>query len=109
MRGLIYFALVDVRTDRIARGIAGADGILHPQGIQVAPAAPYREHILHAATLRTGTAEFTSAPNGSRFEMPTLHLDTERGPDAIWNGLSDLAELIVGSDPANPDTDGDNP
>ncbi|MBL9139711.1 MAG: Ig-like domain-containing protein, partial [Verrucomicrobiales bacterium] len=107
IRGLIYYALVDVRNGRAVRGVAGPDGVLHPLGIQVAPSNPYREHVLQAATLRTGTAEFTSGPNGSRFDMPAIHLDSDPGPDADQDGLSDLGELIVGTDPAKADTDGD--
>ncbi len=107
LRGLLYYAIVNIQNNRIIRGIAGTDGVTHPDGIRLAPDAPYREYLLDAATLNVGFAEFTSAPNGQRFEMPTVYLNSKDAADADSDGLSDLGELVMGTDPAKADADGD--
>lgn len=105
--GLLYFALVNLANDRVIRGIAGSEGILHPRGIGLAPRAPYREYVLEAATLNVGHAEFTSARIGQSFEMPTVYVNANDDADVDADGLSDLGELVMGTDPNKADTDGD--
>lgn len=107
LRGLLYFALVNVQNDRIVRGIAGSDGVLHPEGIQVAASTPYREYVLDSTTLNVGSTEFTSAPIGQNFEMPTVYVNSKENADADGDELSDLGELVMGTDPNKADSDGD--
>ncbi|MCK6519792.1 thrombospondin type 3 repeat-containing protein, partial [Myxococcota bacterium] len=63
--------------------------------------------MLDATTLRVGFAEFTSAPIGSRFEMPTVYVNSKENADADGDELSDLGELVMGTDPNKADSDGD--
>ena len=107
LRGLLYYAIVNAQNNRITRGVAGSGGILHPRGIILSPSTPYREYLLEAATLNVGSAEFTSVPNGFSFEMPTVYVNAKDATDADGDGLSDLGELVMGTDVQNPDKDGD--
>src|SRR5207249_2796918 len=72
----------------------------------LAPNANYREQFLDPSTLLVGTARFRTPGNGSRFTIPRVILDADIG-DADHDGLGDLGENVVGTDPSNPDTDGD--
>ena len=107
LTGLLYFAIVNLQNDRVIRGKAGSEGILHSRGIGLAPRAPYREYVLEAATLHVGSAEFTSAPIGQRFEMPIVQVNAKDDADADGDGLSDLGELVMGTNANQADTDGD--
>lgn len=68
----------------------------------------YRLFKLDRASLRVGYVEFRSGPDGSRFVIPPVPLrDLSAAHDLDGDGLSDLAEFVVGTDPTDPDTDGD--
>lgn len=106
-RGLHYFVLMNLATGRIEqRGIAGANGKAHAALI-MAPQTRYRQWVLRARDLHTGTIDWISAANGQRFELPAVVLRADSSTDADQDALSDAAEFIVGTDPQRPDTDGD--
>ena len=68
----------------------------------------YRLFKLDRASLRVGYVEFRSGPDGSRFEVPPVPLrDASYLVDADGDGLSDLAEFVLGTDPNDPDSDDD--
>ena len=108
-RGLFYYVIQDLTADRIvARGTQVTGGDIH-QG-QLLPARHrFREGILHASTLKFGFSEFVTPDAGQSFEFPrtTFQDASELLPDADRDGLADVVEFIVGSDPAKADSDND--
>lgn len=54
-----------------------------------------------------GAAFFRSARVGQTSWLPTAPMELDSGGDWDGDGLSDLAESILGTSPLNPDTDGD--
>jgi methionine-rich copper-binding protein CopC len=73
----------------------------------LAPNSLYVGYFLDSATLRVGGVIFKSAPNGQTTHIPRALLADLPLPDADSDELSDLAEEILGTNPHNPDTDGD--
>jgi hypothetical protein len=68
----------------------------------------YRAAFLEPTTLSYGVINFLSAEPGRTADIPPVLLFPLEGQsDADGDGLPDLAEFVVGTDPANPDTDGD--
>ncbi len=68
----------------------------------------YRLFKLDRASLRVGYVSFKSGPNGARFEIPSVPLRPASSQfDLDADGLSDVAEFVVGTDPSDPDTDRD--
>lgn len=60
------------------------------------------------ANRRVGTIRFQTGPDGQRLKIPPIALRTlVNAHDLDADGLPDVAEEIIGSDPENPDTDGD--
>lgn len=61
-----------------------------------------------ASKSRVGTIRFTTGSDGTRARIPPIPLkELANAHDLDGDGLPDVAELIVGSDPENPDSDGD--
>jgi hypothetical protein len=68
----------------------------------------YRLFKLDRASLRVGYVAFKSGGNGSRFTIPPVPLRAlSSSQDMDADGLSDLGEWILGSDPNDPDSDDD--
>lgn len=68
----------------------------------------YRLFKLDRATLRVGYVEFHSGPSGSRFTIPPVPLrELSSSLDTDGDGLVDLAEFVLGTDPNDEDTDDD--
>lgn len=68
----------------------------------------YRLFKLDRPSLRLGYLAFRSGPNGARLELPDVSLRPESaGVDTDDDGLTDIAEFVVGSDPNDPDSDDD--
>ena len=106
-RGLHYFAVENVATQRIEqRGEAGANGIAFDSLI-LAPNTEYRVWILQAATLDIGSVTFTTPRSGQRFNVPEIVIGSPGLGDSDGDELSDDGERIIGSDLRRADTDGD--
>lgn len=68
----------------------------------------YRLFKLDRPSLRLGYLQFKSGPNGARQEVPDVSLRPDAaGVDTDGDGLTDIAEFVVGSDPNDPDSDDD--
>lgn len=68
----------------------------------------YRLFKFDRASLRVGYVEFKSGANGARFTIPTVPLRAlSTTHDTDQDELSDIAEFVLGTDPNNPDSDGD--
>ncbi|MBX3747825.1 MAG: Ig-like domain-containing protein [Verrucomicrobiae bacterium] len=106
-RGLHFWTLVDMLTgDVVQRGRTGGSGALMEGGL-FAPNRPYRLHVLRAADLAVGSADFVSGNVGQSFTAPSPILLADTSPDTDGDGLPDFAEFIAGSNPALPDSNGD--
>jgi len=89
------------------RGRTNSLGVIAPMPFLPA-SSNYRFEIYHHAHLVVLTSIGSTAPSGSLTELMTFSLSPSDGePDADNDGLSDLAEAIVGTSLSNPDTDGD--
>lgn len=90
----------------ILRGRTGSLGYAH-DAIILVPNVAYREWILQIPTMDVALDDYHAPSAGQWFYLPEFYLDAVLSPDIDEDGLHDLAEFIVGTDPANPDTDGD--
>lgn len=105
--GLLYFAVEDLDNNRVVqRGTAGSQGIAFDE-LLLAPNTHHRAWILEAATLRVGRVTFTTPNAGRSLQAPEFVMLDRPGHDADNDGLSDLGEFIVGTDPFDSDTDDD--
>lgn len=105
--GLHYYAVVDLRRGEVVqRGKAGENGIAFDQLI-LGPRRAYRVFLLQASTFRIAEQSFVTPESGSTFTFGTFTLYPSRAGDSDHDGLPEDAELIMGTDPKNPDTDGD--
>ena len=105
--GLHYFAVENLDRGAVEqRGIAGSNGIAFDTLI-LAPNTRYRTWLLEAATLRIGRAEFRTGRAGTSIDVPRIRLTAYPTLDSDADGLSDLAENILGTSLTDPDSDGD--
>ena len=106
-RGLHYWMLQDLLNGKVVkRGRTGASGVLL-EGELLAPNRPFRLYVLRAADLALGRTEFVSGDVGTGFTPPAPILGADKSPDADGDGLTDFAELVVGSNRHLPDSNGD--
>lgn len=105
--GLVYFAVMDTQTKQVIRrgSFAGNPGAMGPTIL--APNTTYRLAMVEAATLMEGSTVFTTPTSGQRFQLPKVTVFDPRSWDLDGDGLHDVSELILGTDPTLPDTDGD--
>lgn len=100
---------------RVHFRLIGPDGVQRgrlkpeePLKLITRPNTPYRLDLLNGANLSIASRLFASSPAGTRFDLaPILTRPIDQSPDSDSDGLSDLAEGIVGTRPDRPDTDGD--
>ena len=106
--GLHYYAIsnLDNPSIPVLRGKAGSQGYAHDV-IILAPNTRYREWILQIRTMQIGVTNYSTPDVGQRFQIPTFHLAPTTSPDSDGDGLTDLAEFILGTNPAKADSDGD--
>jgi hypothetical protein len=67
----------------------------------------YEELILQPTTLRIAIARFRTPAAGIRFQFPEFALQPLETTDTDGDGLPDLAEFILGTNPNKADSDGD--
>ncbi|MBI2927015.1 MAG: hypothetical protein HYY24_15075 [Verrucomicrobia bacterium] len=105
--GLLYYAVEDLEGKRVVqRGTAGSQGIAFDQLI-LAPTTRYRIWILRAENLDVGNVELTTPRAGRRFEVPPITIFERAAHDTDGDGLSDLGEFVMGTDPRDRDSDND--
>ena len=104
--GLHYYAILNLDTFAVQRGIAGSDGTAF-KNLILAPNSHYRQFILQAATLDVGSSDFTTPNSGVGITLPAIPLEERSTVDSDADGLPDNAEWIMGTDEADPDTDND--
>jgi len=105
--GLHYFRLENLDNSRVLRGRTGSDGVAFPQPLILINSTRHRLTIITADGRFAADLVFTSAPMGQSAELPPLLLRPLTGPDADADGLPDLAEDVLGSNPNHRDSDGD--
>ncbi|MFO1497585.1 MAG: dockerin type I domain-containing protein [Verrucomicrobiota bacterium] len=105
--GLHYYALLNLDTGRIEqRGKADSNGQAF-HNLILSPNTHYRQFILQARTAMVGSSDFTTPDPGLGLRLPAVELHHATTDDSDKDGLSDLAEVILGSDPDSADSDGD--
>jgi hypothetical protein len=105
--GLHYYAVWDASRNEITqRGQAGSLGVVHAN-ILLPPRQLFRNYVLRAATLEVGWVDFLSAENGRTAPLPDIILLPDDSADGDGDLLPDIAEFIMGTDSADPDTDND--
>ncbi len=105
--GLIYYAVENLDARRIEqRGTAGNAGVAF-QRLNLAPGTSYRIWALEAATLRVAEINIKTSGPGELLRLPDLVFRQASSHDSDGDGLPDLGEFIMGTDPRLRDTDGD--
>jgi hypothetical protein len=106
--GLHYYAIsnLDNRDAPVLRGKAGSQGYAH-DAIILAPNTRYREWILQIRTMHVASEDFTTPSAGQRFQLPRFLLQPVSSSDSDGDGLHNLAEFILGTNPNKADSDGD--
>lgn len=105
--GRIHFVVEDRTTGEVLqRGLAGTAGIAFDRLILPADRL-LRLWLLEAASLRVAELELRTPPSGRRLELPAFLFRDANPWDSDQDGLPDLGEFIVGTNPAVADTDGD--
>jgi hypothetical protein len=107
--GLFFFLIEDLETGFILRGSNDlqAGEFLCPNGVILDINAPHRQWVLQADTGLVGISDFTTPGPGQQMDMPAIVLGQDLSPDSDGDGLNDVAEFIIGTNPNNADTDND--
>lgn len=105
--GLIYYAVENLNLQRVElRGIAGNAGTAFDR-LNLSSNSRYRIWLLEAATLRVADVEFATLAPGRSIRLPEFLFRRASSHDTDGDGLHDLGEFIVGTDPHNRDSDAD--
>ncbi|MGV3771781.1 MAG: Ig-like domain-containing protein [Verrucomicrobiales bacterium] len=106
--GLHYFAIENLSRNVVEqRGTSIGGGPVLPRDAILAPRSNYRMWVMSATSKRIGMVEFTTPASGQRLSLPATYLWPAYADDSDADGLNDVAEMILGSNPANSDSDGD--
>lgn len=87
-----------IKTPLRPGGITGFNGVAHDNLI-LNPGRRYREWILQASSLNVGRADFSTPRSGGTFTMPDIIVHPVIGIDSDNDGLHDVGEFIMGTDP----------
>lgn len=105
--GLIYFAVENLDAQRLdQRGVAGNAGVAFDR-LNLASDTRYRIWLLEAATLRVAEVQLTTPVPGTAVRLPDFFFRTASSHDRDGDGIPDLGEFIVGTDPFDTDSDDD--
>ncbi len=102
---VLLYRVVDQTTGLVRRGQTDRSGELAQ--LILAPDRPHILTYLDPVTLEMGSVFFVSGSPGGRITLPHARFATVTGSDGDSDGLTDLQEAIVGSNPTKPDTDAD--
>lgn len=101
------YAVQDLTTgDVIRRGEQVTTGIARGQLI-LAPNSFFRVWVFDPASRRLGFRDFKTPAAGRTFSLDEIPLFASASADRDGDGLSDEAEMVLGTNPNNSDTDGD--
>jgi hypothetical protein len=102
----MYYVLEGVPDGWVTRGRLSADGQLGLAAVRARTV--YKLSLFDPRDWLWGSVSFLSAEVGRTTPLPhVLLVPFDDEPDADADGLPDLAEWILGTDRANPDTSGD--
>lgn len=73
----------------------------------LAPSTFYRLTLFDPVKFQYGRTIFQSPPNGVASDLPYVMLTDDHTADTDDDGLTDRAELVIGTNPAKADSDGD--
>jgi len=102
---VLYYRVIDQVTGLVRHGQTDASGRLAQ--LILAPDRPHILTYLDPLTLEVGSIFFQAGAPGGRIFLPLARLVKLEGLDADGDGLTDLQEGIVGTNPTAADTDGD--
>jgi predicted secreted protein len=100
-----YFALQNLDTDLILRGLTSNSGRL--SNLNLAANTRYRVWMLQPETLLIGMTNFDTASSGTTVTLPPIVLGASTSLDLDNDGLPNDTEFVVGTNANNPDTDDD--
>ena len=87
--------------------IAGRSNLAGKFSEVLSPNTDYTLTVYQASTNRWAVYHGRSNASGAVTDLGTLILDQFGGPDTDGDGLPDMGELAIGTDPTKRDTDGD--
>lgn len=103
----LHYAIENLDQGGIVRsGQTGPSGI-RPGELFLGSETRYRAWFLRPTDLSIGFSEFRTEGVGVPFRIPPVTFRPPLGDDSDGDGLSDEAEMIVGTNPTKADTDGD--
>ncbi|MBI3783118.1 MAG: Ig-like domain-containing protein, partial [Deltaproteobacteria bacterium] len=106
-KGRLCFAVENLDSDQVElRGSTGRDGIAF-DALILAANTHYRIRVLETATLNIGDVSFETGPAGTIVQVAPFALSPDTSPDVDGDLLGAVSELIVGTNPTDPDTDHD--
>lgn len=102
-----YFVIQDRDSQLVVRrGLTGNGGRIFNAETILAPNKRYRVWIFNPRERLLGWSDVDTPDPGERLQMVDVRLGTDIGKDLDGDGLSNEAEFVIGTDPQNPDTDG---
>ncbi len=102
---MLYYRVIDQVTGLVRHGQTDASGRLAQ--LILGPDRPHILTYLDPLTLEVGSIFFQAGAPGGRIFLPLARLVKLEGLDADGDGLTDLQEAIVGTNPTAADSDGD--
>lgn len=104
-----FFAVLREDTGQVVQRGRTSEGGALPNLI-LTPATNFVVRFFYPSTFAVAETSFNSGPTGSQATLlyPGISAATGATIDRDGDGLSDLAESVVGTNPVVPDTDGDN-
>ncbi len=106
-QGESYYAVENLQTGQVVRrGVTGSSGIPANELI-LAPNTLFRFWLYDPERNMTGRILLGTPDAGQQFSLPEIKLEMARGRDVDRDGLDRNAEFVLGTNPNNPDTNGD--